>query len=347
MSLYIGVDFHPHQQTAAWCDTETGEVKTLDLRHNTPQVRLFYQQLPAAIVGIEASVNAVWFEQMLAEFGHELRIGNPALIRARARSRHKSDKRDAELILDLMLKQEFPTIWRRPAQSSETLEILRLRLNLVQQRTQVYNRLQALAHGLGLPKGKMSTAVFQNQLKNCTVGDASAMRRNQLFLLLSQLNEQIGELESWLKARAATDDQVQLLLTQKGVGYLTALCLVNTVGDVQRFSRISKQVVAFVGLDPLERSSAGKTKTGGISRAGSFLCRFQVGQAAALCLRYDEKLKAFYKRLSKKKPKRVAKTAATRKLLVKLAIMLRDKITAAEFDRRGIAACECSYLHKV
>jgi transposase len=236
-----------------------------------------------------------------------------------------------------MLKDEFPAIWRRSGESNEILEILRLRLNLVRQRTQVYNRLQALAHNQGLPKGKMSTAVFQNRLKNCVVSEASALQRSQLFLLLEHLNQQIGELELWLRERAAADKQVQLLLTQKGVGYLTALCLVNTIGDVRRFSRVSKQVVAFIGLDPLERSSAGKTRMGGISRAGSFLCRFQVGQAASLSARYDPKLKGFFKRLSKKKPKRVAKTAVTRKLLIKLAIMLRDNITAAEFDKRGIA----------
>lgn len=57
--------------------------------------------------------------------------------------------------------------------------------------------------------------------------------------------------------------------------------------------------------------------------------------AAQIAARSDQKLKSFYKRLLKKKPKAVAKTAAARKLLVKLSIMLRDNIAADEFDRRG------------
>lgn len=349
MALYIGVDFHPHQQTVAWCDTQTGEIKTLELRHNTAQVRLFYQQLPSpAIIGLEASATAGWFEQLVSELGHQLRVGNPTLIRARARSRHKSDKRDAELILDLLLKNEFPTIWRRSDQSNQVLEIMRLRQTLVCQRTQVYNRLQALAHDSGLPKGKMRTQVFQNQLKNCQLNVAGQLQRAQLFDLLAQLDKQIQELDAWLDAAASSDEQVKLLRTQKGVGVLTALCVVNTVGEVTRFSRVSKQVVAFIGLDPVEKSSAGKTRMGNISRAGSSLCRFQIGQAASICARYDAKLKGFVKRLSKRKPKAVAKTAAARKLLVKLAIMLRDNITAAEFDQRGIAGgASCSGKHKV
>lgn len=46
----------------------------------------------------------------MAETDHELKVGNPILIRKRATSRHKSDKRDAELILGLLLKDEFPDL---------------------------------------------------------------------------------------------------------------------------------------------------------------------------------------------------------------------------------------------
>ena len=113
MTLYMGVDFHPHQQTVCWCDRSTGEIKTTNLFHNLPALKEFYQTMPPSIVGIEASTNALWFEALLADTGHELRVGNPALIRAKATSRHKSDKRDAELIFDLLTKNEFPTLWRR------------------------------------------------------------------------------------------------------------------------------------------------------------------------------------------------------------------------------------------
>ena len=102
MTLYIGVDFHPHQQTVSYCRSDEGEVHQASLVHNVEQVRRFYKQLPKAVVGIEASCTAAWFEQMLIELGYELKVGNPTAIRARARSRHKSDKRDADLLLDLL-----------------------------------------------------------------------------------------------------------------------------------------------------------------------------------------------------------------------------------------------------
>src|SRR5829696_5907556 len=134
-----------------------GEVGQTSLFHNVEQVRRFYEQLPKAVVGVEASCTARWFENLLQDLGHELRVGNPTLIRARARSRHKSDKRDADLILELLLKDEFPALWRRSMKSQSVLEQLRFRHSLVKHRTQVGNRLQALAHAAGLPKRVVQT----------------------------------------------------------------------------------------------------------------------------------------------------------------------------------------------
>jgi transposase len=335
MTLYLGVDFHPHQQTVAWCIKETGETRTFDLAHDLEKVREFYYSLPEpAIIGIEASAKARWFEKMLFESGHKLVVGNPVLIRKRATSRHKNDRRDAELILKLLMDGEFPALWRRPFESEQVLEILRLRSALVRQRTQVYNRLQALAHSAGLPKGSIRTASFQARVQAADMDEACSLARSQNFALLRSLGERITEVEEWLKKKV-NDPQVKLLQTQKGVGYLTALTVVHTLGDVSRFQRVAKQVVSLAGLDSLEDSSAGKIRFKQISKAGSPLLRFQLGQAVQTATRYDLRLKIFYKRLAKKKPKAVAKTAAARKLLVKLAIMLRDNITAEEFDRRG------------
>lgn len=163
---------------------------------------------------------------MLFENGHKLFVGNPVLIRKRATSRHKNDRRDAELILELLLRGEFPSIWRRPPESNQVIEILGLRQSLVRQRTQVYNRLQALAHNAGLRRGRMRTLAFQALVKAVDMDEASALARSHLFRLMDQFNERITEVEEWLKQKAETDASAQLLLTQKGVGYLTALATV-------------------------------------------------------------------------------------------------------------------------
>jgi transposase len=307
MTLYIGVDFHPHQQTLAWCDEQTGETRTLDLHHDLGKVREFYSSLAEpAVIGIEASIRALWFEKMISETGHRLLIGNPVLIRKSAPSRHKNDRRDAEHMLKLLLRGEFPAIWRRPQESTDILDVLRLRHRLVRQRTQVYNRLQRLAHDIGMPKSTMRALGVQQMLKRVDMNETGTLCRGQLFSLLDHLNERITELEKWLKPKAVANKQVQLVMSQKGVGYLTGLTFVHTIGDVTRFEKGAKGATHFAGYDSVEDSSAGRRRFGPISKAGSPLLRFQLGQAAETAIRVDARMKAFYKRLARRKPKALA-----------------------------------------
>jgi len=62
-------------------------------------------------VGMEATGYAQWFEGMLAQLGHELWVGDAAEIRAAMVRKQKTDVRDAQHILDLLLTNRFPRIW--------------------------------------------------------------------------------------------------------------------------------------------------------------------------------------------------------------------------------------------
>ena len=177
----------------------------MDLGHDPEKVRQFYSSLPEpATIGIEASARATWFENMLFETGHKLFVGNPVLIRKRATSRHKNDRRDAELILELLMRGEFPNHLASATESNQIIDILGLRQKLVRQRTQVYNRLQGIAHDVGLPKGKMRTVSFQALIKAADTDEATSIRRSHLFSLLEKLNEQINELSKWLEQKAGS-----------------------------------------------------------------------------------------------------------------------------------------------
>jgi transposase len=238
------------------------------------------------------------------------------------------------LILDLLLKDEFPALWRRTPESQAVLEQLKFRHHLIKQRTQICNRLQALAHSAGLPKRTIQTKVARRALMEVLLSETQSFQRERLFEMLDDLSRRIREIELLLDTKVQEDSQVKLSLTHKGIGSLSALAVVNTLGDVSRFDS-TKQVAAFAGLDPVERSSAGRIRFGSISKAGSPLMRHLLGQAMHIAIRYDSELKAFYKRLAHRRSKSVAKVAATRKLLVRLYIMLRDGISYQEFKRRG------------
>src|SRR5881394_2771475 len=106
MTVYIGVDFHPYEQSVAYASDEDGEIGYRRFLHSDKQsIRAFYRKCGAdAVIGVEATGCLWWFEKMLADGGHQLKIGDPRMIRRAALSRHKNDFRDAETILDLLMR---------------------------------------------------------------------------------------------------------------------------------------------------------------------------------------------------------------------------------------------------
>jgi transposase len=335
MTIYCGVDFHARVQTVSYCDSTQGEIHTIDLNHQTDDLRSFYSQFKGdVIVGLEASGYSPWFEQMLEGLGHQVWIGDAAEIRRMAKRRQKNDRRDAELILDLLVKGEFPRLHKLSASSQEVLSQIRYRNRLVKIRTMAKNNLQALALRAGLSaKTKLLTRTGKDKLKALAMSEAAAQQRRQWLALLKDLDEQISAVDRWLKQQAKADKRATLLQTHPGIGLLTSLGLTHTLDPVSRFSN-GRKVVAYLGLEPMERSSGEKKRYLGISKAGSRLLRYLIIEAAHTTVKRDEELKRFYQRLLRSK----GIVAVARKLLIRSFIMLRDGIDYAEFVRRGVEA---------
>src|SRR2546423_13275792 len=339
-TIYIGVDFHARQQTICYLKTETGELVTCELRHqDKEQVRAFYEQFAGlVIVGLEASGYSPWFERMLEELGCEVWLGHATEIRRRARWRQKNDRRDAELILDLMVHDEFPRLHRPCPQSREILRMLRYRQKLIKIRTMGKNSLQALALQSGLAKrSQLFTKTGRQELRTAAMSPVMQWQREQWFQLLEPLNERLLETMLWLKLQTKDDPRISRLRTHPGIGLLTSLCVVHTLWPVTRF-RNQRKVAAYAGFDPMERSSAERKRFLGISKAGSRVLRYLLVEAAHTAVKKDDDLKRFYQRLVERRGRPKAKVAAARKLLIRSYIMLRDEIDYAEFRRRAVAA---------
>ncbi len=147
----IGCDLHARQQTLAMLDTTTGEVVEVTLKHEGDNVRKFYSSLPRPVrVGIEATGSMQWFVNLMEELGIECRVGHPAEIRAAEPRKQKHDRRDADLILKLLMENRFPAIWLPSKELLDLRALLRHRHRLVQMRTRIQNALQSIALANGL-----------------------------------------------------------------------------------------------------------------------------------------------------------------------------------------------------
>lgn len=339
MTVYVAVDFHARQQTISYCDLADGEIHRLELRHQRDDVRAFYASLSGAvIVGFEASGYSAWFEQLLAELGHTYWLGNPAEIRRKAPRRQKNDRRDADHMLDLMLKGDFPRLHTFSNESRLVLRQLRYRHKLVKVRTIAKNSLQAIGINAGLPlKRQLLTEKGMRQLQALPLSSVLAQQREEWLQLIAFVNQRIARVEAALQLIADKDAAVVLLQTHPGIGLLTSLALRYTLMPVSRFGT-TRQVTAYAGLDCMEDQSSERRRMGSISKAGSRLLRYLLNEAGQTACRKDPELKRFYQRLVQRRERPKAKVAVARKLLVRSFIMLRDQIDYAEFVRRGVAA---------
>jgi transposase len=216
--------------------------------------------------------------------------------------------------------------------------MLRYRQKLVKIRTMGKNSLQALALQSGLAKrSHLFSKTGQQELRQATMSPAMQWQREQWFQLLEPLNERLLETMLWLKQQSRDDARIKLLRTHPGIGLLTSLCVVHTLWPVSRF-RNQRKVVAYAGLEPMERSSAERKHFLGVSKAGSRVLRYLLVEAAHTAVKKDDDLKRFYQRLATRRGRPKAKTAAARKLLIRSYIMLRDEIDYAEFRRRAVVA---------
>jgi transposase len=327
----VGCDFHPGWQQVSVLDQATGEIEEKKLVNGDGEAERYYRDLPCpSLIGVEACGNAQWFLDLLERLGHVVWVGDAAQIRASYPRKQKTDKRDAGHILKLLVEGRFPRLWVPSAGERDLRQLLIHRHKLVQMRTCVKNGLQHLAMNRGLQKKRALWSVRgRADFEKLLMEGWSARRREDLLRLLDQLDGLIAELDEAAETAAREHAQTRLLMTQPGVGPITALAFALTIGDVSRF-RSSKQVSSYLGLIPAEHSSGGKQRLGRISKQGNSFMRMMLVEAAQTAVRMDPGFSKEYKHRCHQKPKGVAKVAAARKLAVRLYWMLRTQVSYPE-----------------
>lgn len=320
----IGCDFHPSFQQIAMLDTETGE--HVEKRLRCSEAEEFYGQLQGPVlVGMEACGNTLWFERLLARLGHQLWLGDAGKIRAMEVRKQKTDRRDAELLLRLLMENRFPRIWTPSPEQRDARQLLLHRHKLVGMRRQVKNQLQHLALNQGVQqKQKLWTLAGRKALEELSLTGWTAQRREELLTLLDDLEPRVGKLDQAVRELAGKDAVAQLLQTHPGVGPITALAYALTVGEIARFAH-SRQIVSYLGLNPAEHSSGGRQRLGSISKQGNPMVRSLLVEAGQSAARVVPELKRAYQRLKHRKHSSVAKVMVARKLAVRLYWMWKTE----------------------
>jgi transposase len=336
--LIIGCDYHPSFQQIAFVDTDTGELQERRLEHRE-EAEKFYRDLAAQgmkiRVGMEASGQARWFERLLGEMNFELWVGDATEIARKRERKQKTDRQDAQHILKLMLKDDFPQIWVPSWENRDLRQLLWHRHRMVQARTRLMNQLQAVALNEGLHcKKRLWREAGRKQLEAFRLAPWASRRRHDLLELLDRLNPTIAELTQAIEREVEKCPEARRLQTHPGVGPLTALAFVLIIGKPGRF-QCGKQIASYLGLVPLEDSSGNRRRLGHITKQGNSLLRFLLVEAAQVTVRSLPEWRSKYVHLTMRRGRKIAKVAMARKLAVRLYWMMRKEWDYEQLKKFG------------
>jgi transposase len=301
LPVFVGLDYH----------TQTIQVCVMDQQRNilvnqsvANDVHAVFQVVAPfgtnVSAAIEASTGSANFaEELIAKYQWHVELAQPGYVARLKQTPDKSDWTDAKLLADLTRVGYIPRVWLAPLYIRELRDLVRYRHGFVQQRTQTKLRLRALLrqHRIVCPYSPWTIKGKKWLLDKTNI--ASPIR---LFLIqdlydsIEGFTKKIVTATTMMETHVADDAVVKQLLTQPGIGVITAITMRAIIGRFDRF-RTGKQLAHFCAVCPRNNSTGGKTTTGGLIKAGDDLLRQVLVEAAHRLIRYDPEWKAMAARL--------------------------------------------------
>lgn len=235
--------------------------------------------LPPCRIGMEASGGAHEWARRFAALGHDVRLMAAKFV-IPYRKNGKNDGNDAEAICEAVGRPHMRFIPIKSAEQQALLAVHRTRQGFVTERTAVINRIRALLIEFGVALPQRAEAVRRQAIRQGEALPALAQRMLQdLRDHLSLLDQRIDGYDRELEVQAKLSEPARRLMQIRGVGPLTALAIVSTVGNARDF-KSGRQFAAWIGLTPKQHSSGGKNRLGAITKRGDSYLRGLLVQGA-------------------------------------------------------------------
>jgi transposase len=337
--MTAGLDLGDKYSYLCLIDTESGEVMEESRLRTTPEAlkRRFSSERPLR-VAIEAGTHSPWVSRVLEECGHEVLVANPRKIRLIYTNKRKTDKLDAENLARLARldpKLLYP-LKHRGEDSQAHMAIIRSREALVSCRTQLVNHVRGAVKSFGARLPKCPARSFHNKAPE-HIPQALWPALEPILETIGSLTERIREYDRQLESVCQEHyyPETNLLRQVEGVGPLTALTFVLTLGDPSRFAK-SRSVGAYLGLVPATDQSGESDPQMRITKEGDeMLRRLLVGSAHYILgpfAKEDSDLRRHGEKIASRGGKNAKKRAAVA-VARKLSVLLhRLWVTAELYD---------------
>lgn len=328
---YMGIDHHKQYSYVTVMDKEGAVIKEGWVLNYRAEIEEFLRgskdELSAVI---EAGRSSYVMTDMLEEMGIEVTVAHPKEIKAIAKAKIKTDKRDSRILADLLRADLIPAVYKRDAETRAAQRVLRQRVFFVATMTRVKNRVRALLAQQGEEIQRTLGAendLFTRKGMMCLKG-LSLPARDQVLLeellrfyeevagLIKESNQLVDSLYREMK-------EAQLISSVPGFGSFLSVLVATEIGDIGRFSGVEK-LHSYAGVIPSTHSSGERSYHGKIIKEGNRWLRWAAIEAVWPAIRADFDIRLFYQKHAMKKNGNAAKVATARRLLTIIYKILKE-----------------------
>ena len=227
----------------------------------------FFKKLPPTVIALEACGGSHYWARELTALGHTVRLIPRQYVKPYVK-RGKNDRNDTEAICEAAGGMHFVPV-KSVTQQAQGM-VLKVRETLIGQRTALINTVRGHAAEFGIIAGK-GAGQIEPLLSVIEQEAAIPPGAREMFAVLGrqidEIDVRIKDVDTKLNTAHKASEVSQRLVTIPGVGPVTALTLAVEI-DPAMFES-GRHLAAWAGLTPKERSTGGRQRMGGISRAGN------------------------------------------------------------------------------
>lgn len=315
MTLYCGIDLHSTNNVICVINDKDQRLLEAKLDNDAALVIKALSRYKKRLksIAIESTFNWYWLVDALMDAGFNVMLVNTAKVIQYSGLKRTDDRYDAFHLAHLMRLGILPTGHIYPKPLRGLRDLVRKRIQLVQNRSSHITRLKLLVQmhaGYTIDAGTIKTKKFVLPV----IGDHNVqLALSSHLILIRTLTAQIKALENAILNQMTTNDHFNLLKTVPGIGDILAETIVLETGDITRFNGPGNYASYCRCVDS-RRESNGKKKGENNRKNGNRFLAWAFIEAANFAIRHSQKAKAFYQNKAKSTNIIIARKALAHKL---------------------------------
>jgi len=329
--LFIGMDLHKNTSTFCVKDNEGKLIASKKVNTDKNDVSRFLESIKKKSDNISLVLEPVsqwyYYADLIEKMGVDVKLAHPMRVKAIASARIKTDKIDASVLSDLLRGNLLPEAYFSPLEVRSWKERCRFRASMLNQRTQIKNKIHAILfkHSLRHKFSDLFGKRGRAWLESLPLSEPFRGNLDRYLLLLDDFNNMVAQAEEIIEREVKEHPQASLLVSIPGISYVSALTIMAEIGNIDRFPTC-KQLQSYAGLIPSTYASGDRMIHGRITKQGSKWLRYIMIESAyhqPNCKRIPG-FGHYYNDMKERKGTKTAAVATARKLLAVVWRLLKD-----------------------